>query len=68
MENKFTDDDKQKVIQFLNFIAGKAKFDVNTHEIIEYFKLLNHMQKHIIPKIDSNILEIVAVHDAKGEE
>lgn len=60
--NKFTEDDKNKVVEFLNFIAKNAKFgDVDTKFCIEYFKLLNFMQTSILKKIDANILEIKAV-------
>ena len=58
IDNKFNEEDKKKVIEFLNIIAKKAEFKVNTSEIIEYFKLLSHMQQSILPKIDANILEV----------
>jgi hypothetical protein len=61
MEGKFNQDDKEKLIKFLNFIAKKSQFNVNTQEIIEYFKLLTHMQQVILPKVDKNILEIVEI-------
>jgi hypothetical protein len=61
MEMKFSKEDKEKVVEFLNLIAKNAKFEMNTSEIIKYFKLLSHMQSSILPKIDSNILEVVRV-------
>jgi len=62
MENKFKDDDKQKVIEFLNFIAQKATFsDLKVEDNIKFFRLLNFMQTVLIPKIDSNILEVKQV-------
>lgn len=64
----FIEEDKQKVIDFLNMIAKKAKFEFNTQEVIEYFKLLSHMQQKILPKIDSNILEIKRVIEAKEKQ
>ena len=64
-ELKFTTEDKQKLVEFLNMIAKNAKFEINTVEIIQYFKLLSHMQQKIIPKIEANILEIVKVVEAK---
>ena len=61
MENKFSEDDKKKVVEFLNLVAEKAKFDLNTSEIIKYYGLLSYFQKELLPKIDANILEIVKV-------
>lgn len=68
MDKKFTEDDKKKVVAFLNMVAKNAKFEMNTQEIIEYFKLLSHMQQQILPKIDSNIFEIKKVIETKSEE
>jgi hypothetical protein len=67
MENKFTEEDKQKVIDFLNMVAKHASFNLSTSEIIDYFKLLDHMQKSIVPKIDANIFEIKKVIESKKE-
>jgi len=67
MDNKFTEDDKQKFIQFLNYIAKNAEFTLKTQEIIEYFKLLTHMQKEILPKIESNIFEVKKIVEADNE-
>jgi len=63
MGDKFNEEDKQNFISFLNMVAEKAKFELNTSEIIKYFKLLAHMQQHIVPKIEANILEIKKVHE-----
>jgi len=69
MDNmKFKDEDKEKVIEFLNLIAKKAKFEMNTQEVIAYFKLLSHIQSVILPKIDSNILEVVKVHETEEKK
>lgn len=56
--NKFTKEDKQKVIDFLNFIASTAEFKMNTNQVIAYFKLLNFMQQSLLPKIEANIFEL----------
>lgn len=66
--NNFNEEDKKKIIDFLNFIAKNGKFEVNTQEIIEYFKLLSYMQGTLLPKIESNILEIVKVTQAQQED
>ena len=68
MEGKFNSEDKEKVIMFLNFVAKKANFNMNTQEIIEYFKLINHMQQVILPKIDKNILEILDVKEESDKD
>jgi len=67
-EMNFKEEDKQKFIDFLNMIAKNARFDLNTSEVIQYFKLLSHMQQKIIPKIEANILEVVKVVEAKDTE
>lgn len=61
----FTEEDKQKVIDFLNMTAQHGKFTLSTSEIINYFKLLSHMQVHILPKIDANILEVKRIIEQK---
>ena len=73
MGNKFNDDDVKKLVEFLNMVAQKAEFKMNTQEIIKYFGLLSHMQKEIVPKVRENVLEVVAVHEesessGEGEE
>ena len=68
MVNKFTEDDKTKFVDFLNSVATHAKLELNTQELIKYFKLLNHMQAVILPKLDANILEVKGVVEAKEEE
>lgn len=68
MDNKFNEEDVKKVIEFLNTIAVKAKFEMNTQDIIKYFGLLSHMQKSIVPKLQANILEIVDVVESESED
>lgn len=65
MENKFQKEDKEKVIEFLNLVAKHAKFEMNTPELINYFKALSYMQKSLLPKIEANIFEIIAVKEAE---
>lgn len=61
----FTEEDKQKAVEFLNFTARHATFSIKTDEVIAYFKLLAYMQQKILPKIDANILEVKRVVEAK---
>ena len=67
-KNTFSDSDKEKVIEFLNMIAGKAEFNMNTSEVIKYFQLLSYMQNELLPKISDNVFEIVSVKPAKGKK
>ena len=67
MENNYTEEDVKKLVEFLNVVASKAEFNMKTQEIIQYFGLLSHMQKEIVPKMRDNVLEIVAVHEAESE-
>jgi hypothetical protein len=60
-ELKFNEADYQKASEFLNMVAKTATFSLNTVELINYFKLLAHMQQFILPKINANILEVIKV-------
>lgn len=63
---KFTKEDKEKVIEFLNFIANKAEFkNWKTEDSIKHFKLLSHFQQSILPKIEANILEVIKVVESE---
>ena len=64
MEHNFKDSDKDQVIEFLNFVATKAEFKLNTQDVIKYFKLLSYMQKELLVKIDKNVLELKRVIDS----
>jgi len=69
MDNKkFNEEDKEKVVEFLNLVAKHAKFEMKTDEIIKYFKALAHMQQTILPKINANILEIKKVVEVEPQE
>jgi hypothetical protein len=64
----FSTEDKQKVIEYLNFVAKKATFEMNTQEVIEYFKMLSFMQQTLLQKVDANILEVSKVVEQPKEE
>jgi len=74
MEGNFTEEDKQRVVEFLNMVAQKAMLNLSTQEVIKYYGLLSYMQTGLIPKIESNILEISKVVESdeppvfEGEE
>ena len=67
MKNKFNEDDKNRLVEFLNIIAKKAKFEMNTSEVIKYYGLLSFMQQELLPKIDANIMEIVKIVEPEAE-
>lgn len=64
----FSEKDKEQVVKFLNMVAKHARFNLDTNELIEYFKLLAHMQQTILPKIDRHVLEIKRVVESKDNE
>lgn len=51
----------------MNMVATHAKFSMDTNELIQYFKLLQHMQQKILPKVDAHILEIKRIVESKDE-
>lgn len=67
-EYNFSEEDKKKFVEFLNYVAKHATFQMKTSELIEYFKLLSYMQQNLLVKIDKNILEIKRVVETNSEE
>ena len=62
--NRFKDEDKEKVVKFLNFIAKNAKFnDLDVKAVIEFYGLLSYCQQVLISKIDAHCAEIIKVHE-----
>ena len=59
---KFEEKDAEKITEFLNFLAKKAKFEVTVAENIKLFGLLSYMQQILLKKVSANISEIVAIH------
>lgn len=56
----FKEEDRAKVVEFLNLIATLARFtNLDFKQIIKIYQLLNYMQTVILTKIDNNILEVV---------
>lgn len=68
MKNTFKEDDKKKVVDFLNHIAKHAQLTHSVQQSIEFFKLLNYMQTELIPKINDNILEIKKVVETSNKD
>jgi hypothetical protein len=63
----FKEDDIKKVVDFLNAINKYASFNMNQQELIEYFKLLSHMQHTILPKMRDMLLEFKKLHKAEED-
>lgn len=61
MENSFKERDKDNLVDLLNFLGTKARFDLTTQEVIKFFGLLAWAQKELVPKIDQHILEVKRV-------
>ena len=57
----FTEEDKAKIVRFLNSVAKHARFNMDTNELIDYFKLLSFMQQVLLHKVDNNIFEVKRV-------
>jgi hypothetical protein len=68
MKNTFKEEDKTKIVKFLNHVANNAKFEHSVMQSIEFVKLLTYMQQELIPKVDSNILEVKKVIENKGND
>jgi len=67
-EMRLNEEDKQKLVEFLNLVAKHAKFNFDTAELIQYYKSLSYMQQRLLAKIDANILEVKRVINPPVEE
>ncbi len=64
LKGTFTKEDKEKVIEFLNFITKRATFpEWKTEDTIQHFKLLNYMQQVILQKIEANVCDEPKIHE-----
>jgi hypothetical protein len=64
----FTEEDKKKLVEFVNYVAANATFTHNTQGVISYFHLLSHMQKSIVPKVEAHILEVKRIVETQPVE
>ena len=65
----WTEEDKKKVVGLLNFIAKNAEFNgIKVAEILEFHGLLSWSQHVLIKKIDSCMLDVVAVHEIEPKK
>jgi hypothetical protein len=67
-QKNFTEEDMKMVVEFLNLVAKHAKFELDTVQLIEYFKHLQFMQKSLLPKMNNHILEIKRLIEAENNE
>lgn len=58
----FTKKDVENLVNLLNTVARNATFKLSTNDAISYVKLLNWAQTDLLPKVESHILEVKAVH------
>ena len=66
-EISFTEDEVNKLNGFLNFIANKAKFDINLKESTELAKSYVFMAQ-LSKKIEDHIFEVKRVINPKKEK
>jgi hypothetical protein len=65
----FSEQDSEKLVELLNFIATNAKFNnLDVKSCIKFTKLLNWCQVELLPKIDAYKFEVVSVKPAKAEK
>lgn len=65
--DNFTEEDKKKVVDFLNMVATNGEFNLKIPDMIKFYGLLSFMQKILLRKIEANILEIKEVIEPKEE-
>lgn len=63
----FTEEDKEKLVKFLNHIAEFATFTHKTQGAIDYVRLLTFMQQTLLSKVTSHILEVKRVVEPVSE-
>lgn len=66
-QGKFKEKDSENLAMLLNFIAEKAKFQVDVKDTIKFYGLLVWAQTELSKKIKDNILEVLAVHEPEPE-
>ncbi len=59
----FEEKDKERLVEFLNFVAKNAKFEMQVPDIIKFYGLLNWAQQALLKKVNDNILEVKAIHE-----
>lgn len=65
---RFSEEDKKKLVHFLNQVFKHGNFTLQTQDIIDFYSNLLHIQKVILPKIEANIFEIKKIHETPPQE
>lgn len=70
-KHNFSEEDKEKLIDFLNFIAKHMtlgrKEDFGIEESLKFTRLLSFMQQVLLPKVNENILEVKRIVETQPE-
>lgn len=64
LDNHFSEEDRDKVVDFLNHIAKTARFELDTEGVIKHFRGLSFMQSVLLKKIDAHIFELKKITPA----
>lgn len=65
----FTEKDKEKFVELLNFVAQHAEFNgLDIRKMLQFTKLLNWAQVDLLPKIDSHVFEILGIKQAAKDQ
>ena len=67
-KKNFTEEDHKHLTKYLNLVAKHARFDLDTNELIDYFKSLSFMQQVLLKKVEEHILEVKNVVKVKEPE
>ena len=63
---RFSKEDSDKLVEFLNFVATSAEFNkLTVKRVLDFARLLNWAQTSLLPKIDAHIFEVVSVKEGK---
>jgi len=63
LKSSFTDKDSANLVKLLNFVADKAKLNLEVKDVIEFYGLLVWAQNDLKKKIEQNVLEVLAVKE-----
>lgn len=64
--NKFTEEDLAKAKKLVLIAAQEASYSGKLNEMAALINLVNWAQKELVPKIESNILEVKKVIQTKN--
>lgn len=63
----FDEKDKEKLVEFLNFISENAEFNLGVKEVVSFFNLLSWAQNVLLKKINENIMGTPKVIEPEAE-